>query len=144
MDEPEPLVTVAYRSWTLADGQTFAVEVRNSGSNPIASVKVAVVYDFENRIDETEKARRLFPDLNFASATRHSHREYLFDRKEESPLPIGETRRFIFPPLALPNLLSAIESLSQESFFLTIELNGKPEPILDGATLYEFVHGLPE
>lgn len=146
----EPTVEIQFGGYTdtTSNMPSVLVDVTNAGGDPIPDIKLEWVYEYESPQDATADFIRehgaQFAETTGQPPVRASElgRRYSFNPaagQSKGPLGVGETRTYLYPPEWLPDMLSVVQSLSPERYFVAITMNGKEEVAIPGKDFGEFV-----
>jgi hypothetical protein len=123
--------------------KSLMVDVTNEGAIPV-DIRLAFVYDTESRRRAARKPRK------GQMQDPHEHMkggvEFRASKRGPSgPLQPGEKRRYLYPPQAIPQLRSLVQSLPPDRYHLGIKVNGKRSVAVAGEAFGAFVENrLPE
>lgn len=101
----------------------LVIEVRNAMDDDIDKLSVDWCFDYHDHIEAFKK---------IGSVTE-------FIQVGEGPLRSGETRQFVFPPERFPALLSVVDALSSERYYICVEVDGISARAIDGRTFGDWV-----
>ena len=143
----EPQVEIEYGETTFKESGTVApfVAVTNAGDRPIKEVAVEWVVTFETPQQATDEFKRLHGESFSANTGQNVVRadklgcRYSFIPQGEGPLNIGEKRGFAFPPEWMAPMLSMIQSLSPERYFVAVTSDGHEDVAVKGTDFGDFV-----
>jgi hypothetical protein len=103
-----------------ASGQyELVVNVTNPFDHAVANLMLSWCYDYDDPSGKSPQTLGLVAEF--------------FQVGEGNLLP-GETRQFVYPPESLPALLSVVDSLSCERYFILLNFDDESERAMDGRT----------